>query len=125
MSYFTYYQQDYQSVVNDIVNIQQELNDITVDHPDAQTAQRISELQTKLAEKLKLRDEFQTGQRSLDYLDKLLWMVDTNASYPFITLTKDQYALQKFGKLYNQLSDSEKSYINRVYNPRDIKESID
>ena len=125
MSYFTYYQQDFQSLVNDITSLQKQINTIVVDNPDQELQNRINQLQQQLDAKLLIKDEFISGKRSLDYLSKLLWLVDINASSPFVTLTKDQYSVKRFGRLYDDLLEPEKKIVDQSYNSTRVREDVD
>lgn len=123
-SYFTHYQQDYRSLINQIVKLQEDIDGLRVsDTPSDKVQEQIDQLQLQLNDKLKLRDEFLSGQKSLDYLDKLLWLIDTDASGAYVTLTQDQFSRKMFGASYDELSDIEKQALDKKYNSY-IKSSV-
>jgi len=53
------------------------------------------------------------GEGSLGYVEKMLFAIDLGVSGPLVSLSKEQYAKNNFGKDISELSASEKQTLDK------------
>lgn len=111
ISYITRYQEDFQNLLERIVNKESEIQQFIQNTPDP--SKRGSDFQEKLnklkSEKQELLDErdYLFGEGSLGYVEKMLFAMDTNLSGQFMNITKRQYIRNKYGKSTEELTQAE------------------
>ena len=111
ISYITRYQEDFQNLLERIVNKESEIQQFIQSTPDP--SKRGSDFQEKLnklkSEKQELLDErdYLFGEGSLGYVEKMLFAMDTNLSGQFMNITKRQYIRNKYGKSTEELTQAE------------------
>lgn len=119
ISYITRYQDDFQKLANDILNIeskiQQKLN-TTLDKSKRtkEFDEELEKLKQEKEELIKQRD-YLFGEGSLGYVEKMLFAMDTNLSGNFIALNYNQYVRHNAGKSVQDLTDAEKEYYSKAY----------
>lgn len=119
VSYITRYQEDFQKLVNKIVNKEAEIRDLINSTPDASKRdavfqQKLDKLNADKQQLLEQRD-YLFGEGSLGYVEKMLFAMDTSLSGRFVSLTYDQFVRQNAGKSVNELTEQEKEYYNKQY----------
>ena len=119
VSYITRYQEDFQKLVNKIVDKEAEIRDLINSTPDASKRdavfqQKLDKLNADKQQLLEQRD-YLFGEGSLGYVEKILFAMDTSLSGRFVSLTYDQFVRQNAGKSVNELTEQEKEYYNKQY----------
>lgn len=119
VSYITRYQEDFQKLVNKIVDKEAEIRDLINSTPDASKRdavfqQKLDKLNADKQQLLEQRD-YLFGEGSLGYVEKMLFAMDTSLSGRFVSLTYDQFVRQNAGKSVNELTEQEKEYYNKQY----------
>ena len=119
VSYITRYQEDFQELVNKIVNKEAEIQDHINSTPDASKRdvtfqQKLDKLNAEKQELIQQRD-YLFGEGSLGYVEKMLFAMDTPLSSKFISLTYDQFIRHNTGKSVQDLSEQEKEYYSKQY----------
>ena len=119
ISYITRYQEDFQELVNKIVDKEAEIRDLINSTPDASKRdatfqQKLDKLNADKQQLLEQRD-YLFGEGSLGYVEKMLFAMDTSLSGRFVSLTYDQFVRQNAGKSVNELTEQEKEYYNKQY----------
>lgn len=120
ISYITRYQQDFQKLANDILNVEskiQELINTTSDpskrnNPEFQ--EKLDNLKKEKEELIKQRD-YLFGEGSLGYVEKMLFAMDTKLSGQFVSLNYDQFVRNKTGKSVSQLTAQEKETYKKQF----------
>lgn len=119
ISYITRYQEDFQELVNRIVDKEAEIRDLINSTPDAQKRdaifqQKLDKLNADKQQLLEQRD-YLFGEGSLGYVEKMLFAMDTSLSGRFVSLTYDQFVRQNAGKSVNELTEQEKEYYSKQF----------
>lgn len=119
ISYITRYQEDFQELVNKIVNKEAEIRDLINSTPDVQRRdvtfqQKLDKLDADKQELIQQRD-YLFGEGSLGYVEKMLFAMDTPLSSRFISLTYDQFIRHNTGKSVQDLTEQEKEYYSKQY----------
>ena len=132
-SYISKYQEDFKKLTDDIINVDQaiqELNKQTTDldkRKDGSDYQnKLQELQQKKQELLEQKD-YLFGEGSLGYVEKTLFAMDTKLSGNFMSLNIHQFAREKTGKSFSDLSKTEQETIQKLYEEygKTIKPELD
>lgn len=119
ISYITRYQEDFQNLLERIVNKESEIQQFIQSTPDP--SKRGSDFQEKLnklkSEKQELLDErdYLFGEGSLGYVEKMLFAMDTNLSGQFMNITKRQYIRNKYGKSTEELTQAELEQVTKEW----------
>lgn len=119
ISYITRYQEDFQQLVNKIVNKEAEIRDYVNSTPDPSKRdvifqQKLDKLNEEKQQLIEQRD-YLFGEGSLGYVEKMLFAMDTSLSGKFVSLTYDQFVRQNSGKSASELTEQEKEYYNTQY----------
>lgn len=119
VSYITRYQEDFQKLVNKIVDKEAEIQDLLNSTPDASKRdatfqQKLDKLNADKQELIQQRD-YLFGEGSLGYVEKMLFAMDTPLSSKFISLTYDQFIRHNTGKSAQDLTQQEKEYYSKQY----------
>lgn len=119
VSYITRYQEDFQKLVNKIVDKEAEIQDLLNSTPDASKRdttfqQKLDKLNADKQELIQQRD-YLFGEGSLGYVEKMLFAMDTPLSSKFISLTYDQFIRHTTGKSAQDLTQQEKEYYSKQY----------
>lgn len=119
ISYITRYQDDFQELVNKIVDKEAEIQDHINSTPDAQRRdatfqQKLDKLNAEKQQLLEQRD-YLFGEGSLGYVEKMLFAMDTSLSGRFVSLTYDQFIRHNAGKSVKDLTEQEKEYYSKQY----------
>lgn len=119
VSYITRYQEDFQKLVNKIVDKEAEIQGLLNSTPDAQRRdatfqQKLDKLNADKQELIQQRD-YLFGEGSLGYVEKMLFAMDTPLSSRFISLTYDQFIRHNTGKSVQDLTEQEKEYYSKQY----------
>lgn len=119
VSYITRYQEDFQKLVNKIVDKEAEIQNLLNSTPDAQRRdatfqQKLDKLNADKQELIQQRD-YLFGEGSLGYVEKMLFAMDTPLSSRFISLTYDQFIRHNTGKSVQDLTQQEKEYYSKQY----------
>lgn len=121
-SYISKYQDDFDKISNDIINKESEIQELIGNTTDP--SKRGTEFQEKLT---KLKEEKQAlidqkdylfGEGSLGYVEKTLFAIDPTISGNFISLNIYQVAREITGKSFNDLTQSEKDMVQKIYDQR-------
>lgn len=117
VSYITRYQEDFQKLVNKIVDKEAEIQNLLNSTPDAQRRdatfqQKLDKLNADKQELIQQRD-YLFGEGSLGYVEKMLFAMDTPLSSRFISLTYDQFIRHNTGKSVQDLTEQEKEYYSK------------
>ena len=119
ISYITRYQEDFQNLLERIVNKESEIQQFIQSTSDP--SKRGSDFQEKLnklkSEKQELLDErdYLFGEGSLGYVEKMLFAMDTNLSGQFMNITKRQYIRNKYGKSTEELTQAELEQVTKEW----------
>ena len=119
VSYITRYQEDFQELVNKIVDKEAEIQDLLNSTPDtskrdATFQQKLDKLNADKQELIQQRD-YLFGEGSLGYVEKMLFAMDTPLSSKFVSLTYDQFIRHNTGKSAQDLTQQEKEYYSKQY----------
>lgn len=119
VSYITRYQEDFQKLVNKIVDKEAEIQDLLNSTPDtskrdATFQQKLDKLNADKQELIQQRD-YLFGEGSLGYVEKMLFAMDTPLSSKFVSLTYDQFIRHNTGKSAQDLTQQEKEYYSKQY----------
>lgn len=113
LSYITKYQQDLQTLAENIVNKESEIQKYIAETTDPE--KRNSDFQERLAklkaEKQQLLDyrDYLFGEGSLGYVEKMLFAMDTNLSGQYLALNYNQFIRSKYRKSNEELTEAERA----------------
>lgn len=119
ISYTTRYYEDFQKLVNKIVDKDSEIQKLYQETKDSEKSsdvfkESLKKLQKEKEEFLKERD-FLFGEGSLGYVEKMLFAIDTHLIQNFVPVTLNQYIREKTGKSINDLTATEVESIKKEY----------
>lgn len=120
ISYISRYQEDFQQLSNDIINIEQKINDkinMTIDEQKREGTKYKEELEKLQQEKQQLIEQrdYLFGEGSLGYLEKTLFAMDTQLSRNFLALNINQYSRLATGKSLAELTPAELEAVTNAY----------
>ena len=120
-SYITGYQQEYQNLITEIRNVDNKIDELNKNTNDADRKlpnyiQKLRDLEQERNKIIEKRNKFLSGEYSAHYLEKMLWVIDTNLSGPFISLNYAQFVRHNFGKDVRYLSEGEEKQYTELYN---------
>lgn len=105
VSYVTGYQQEYQNLINELIDIEKAKAQLTDADKGSAKEQELLQKEQQLIDR---RNKFLNGEHSLHYLKKMLFAIDTGLNSPFLSLNFNQYVRHNYGKDANHLTESEK-----------------
>ena len=133
ISYISRYQEDFQQLSNDIINIEQKINDKINTTTDEQKREgtkfkeELAKLQQEKQQLIEQRD-YLFGEGSLGYLEKTLFAMDTQLSRNFLALNINQYSRLATGKSLAELTPAELEAVTNAYKKsqnNSAKENLD
>lgn len=131
-SFISKYQDDFNKLSTKIIQVDQELQQLTTTTTDPQKRNN-SEFQNKLQElnskkqALLEEKEYLFGEGSLGYVEKTLFAMDPKISGNFLSLNIHQYARELTGKAFSDLSKTEQEAVQKKYEDysRDLSDDVD
>ena len=132
----TNYYQDFSNITNSLIAAELDLklaSNTIEGTPDGQprtdaklTAEQeafrtenLKQLQEKVDELRKQKDDFLAGETSLDYTRKLNFLIDPMLHAQFLSIDKNQFLKEKYGdRKYNDLTEEEKRKFEEEWNEK-------
>lgn len=129
ISYITRYQEDFQNLLNRIVNKEAEIQNLigSTSDPNKREADfddKLNKLKQEKEELLKERD-YLFGEGSLGYVQKMLFAMDTQLSGNFTSLNFNQFVRALTGKSIEELTSAEKDTYKTLWQSQDKKQNLD
>lgn len=132
ISYISRFQEDFQNLSNQIINIEQQINEKINSTTDEEKRKNpkykedLEKLQQQKQELLKEKD-YLFGEGSLGYLEKTLFAMDTKLSGNFLALNLNQFARDITGKSLSQLTSAELETVQDLFkkSQNNAKDNLD
>ena len=115
-SYLTGYQRRYQQLTKNIVAQQMRIDALKSSDGEARShSLEIQKAEEDLNNMLLERDKFFNGDYSLDYLQKMLFVINPKLIGAFTPVTKEQYSETEWGVKYDEATGGLKEVIDKDY----------
>ncbi len=132
ISYISRFQEDFQNLSNQIINIEQQINEKISSTTDEEKRKNpkykedLDKLQQQKQELLKEKD-YLFSEGSLGYLEKTLFAMDTKLSSNFLALNLNQFARDITGKSLSQLTSAELETVQDLFkkSQNNAKDNLD
>lgn len=143
-SYITRYQQDFRDLTKKLINAEQDLqlayktkdgepDGSPLPDPASSTVtknpsrlERIKELEEKVKDLRAQRDEFLTGKKSMEYVDKMLFSIDSRLNAPFMSMTFTTWLKANKNKTVDELTEAEiKEYKDQYLKYKETEQKDD
>lgn len=115
-SYLSGYQRRYQQLTKNIVAQQMHIDQLKSSDSEARSnSVELQRAEEDLNNMLLERDKFFNGDYSLDYLQKMLFVINPKLSGAFVPVTKEQFSEAEWGIAYSDVTGGLKESIDKDY----------